>query len=283
MTFHCFICVKDYASKRSLYNHCRRFHNGKNELKTESKSDKLSMCTQNAPFKRVSMHHKKYKCDYCLNEYKYHQGKYRHQKKCPKRKYKEETESLRETVSKLKDELKEAKSVINNTTNNITTNNSNNTYNNTYNNTINATINIKTLGNEDTIDIFTDEEKIAILKKRYDALAYIIKYTHFNPKYPQFHNIKLNSINSSYGKMYCNKEGRFITVPKTELIENVKLDRLIDLENYYDDYKDELQNSLKRYLESYITNLYKPEYSKKQNTKIASIIHNGTKTIDNTN
>ncbi len=57
--------------------------------------------------------------------------------------------------------------------------------NNITNNTINNTF-IIGLGHENLPEIFSKKEKINVLKNRFNSLPFLVEYTHFNNKYPQF-------------------------------------------------------------------------------------------------
>ena len=51
-------------------------------------------------------------------------------------------------------------------------------------NNITNNINIVSLGNENLSEVLTTQEKLGILKQKEQALDEIIKYTHFNKKFP---------------------------------------------------------------------------------------------------
>jgi hypothetical protein len=118
--------------------------------------------------------------------------------------------------------------------NNIT--NSNNTTNNTNNNYTQ----ILALGNEDLVNVLTMEQKKQIMNSRLGSLEKIVEITHCG-ELNQFKNIIVTNLKDNYAYRYDDKVGYFVTVPKTDLLEDVIMNRVMDIETIY----DELQSANK--------------------------------------
>ena len=236
----CSVCNKNYNCKSSLSNHKRRFHKVySNRCKDETKN-----C---------------YNCQYCDNEYKYIQSRWLHEKKC-KLEYeakeakllelKEENVLLRnelienkmsykDQIIKLQKKLLSSKRLDTKTfkavnkilmdrshSNNIT--NSNNVINN------NNNYPILSLGNEDLVNVLTMEQKKLIMNSRLGSLEKIVQITHCG-ELNQFKNIIITNLKDNYAYRYDDKVGYFVTVPKNDLLEDVIMNRVMDIETIYDE------------------------------------------------
>ena len=95
--YRCIICDKEYASKSSLCNHNKKFHN---ELK-------LNIITPTKPPDNpiVIQTNKKYLCTYCSYEFNHVQNRWRHEQKCKNKiNPKNEIESLKNTINEMKEQ-----------------------------------------------------------------------------------------------------------------------------------------------------------------------------------
>ena len=180
-------------------------------------------------------------CEYCNKEFTFRTNLVRHQKKSCKNKQPDERELLLQKQIELQQEeiklLKQQQSQIitNNTNNTNNTNSHNNNCNNTNNNTINNTQNniIIELGNEDLVNVLSEQQKIAILNKLYDSINCLTEYIHCNPtKFPQFRNVSLTSLTKSKCQMYSQKKKKFITKNINTIIDKLVMYRTIDLEAF---------------------------------------------------
>lgn len=233
MDYNCNICNKNYANYQSLYKHNKRCHNGDN--KTE--------------------------CEYCYKKYSRAEYLPTHYKICKKRKehlsrggdMDNELNEILESVINVgenstkisKDDLiKQIKNCWNKQLNNGIMNNGemndslndNSTINNN-NSTTNVTnvINIgkiEMLGNEDLINTLSQKEQKKILNQRYNSLKYIVEHVHFNEDYPQFQNISISDLKSPYGEKYDEKYEDFISLKKSDLLDEVIENRLSDIDEF---------------------------------------------------
>jgi hypothetical protein len=190
------------------------------------------------------------------------------------KKNKEETLHLKKDLDKLKKELDKIQNstknnnnmnhnknnsnnsniIANNklTNNNINTiNNSNNNSNNNNNNTINNQQNITLVEykNED-LNQLDKNEILTIMKRGFQAPVELTRTIHFNPKYPEYHNIFIPKINEKYGMVYMNSKWRLID--KNELVEDIyenKRDFIIqNLDNFINQLDEYKKKSLRRWL-----------------------------------
>jgi hypothetical protein len=112
-------------------------------------------------------------------------------------------------------------------------NNNTNTNNNNY-------TQILALGNEDLVNVLTMEQKKQIMNSRLGSLEKIVEITHCG-ELNQFKNIIVTNLKDNYAYRYDDKVGYFVTVPKTDLLEDVIMNRVMDIETIY----DELQSANK--------------------------------------
>ena len=244
MEYNCSLCNKIYTSKSNLLNHRRRFHG----LYSDRRKDEIKNC---------------YSCQYCEKEYRLAQSRWQHEKKCKieKEKRDEERRILELKNQQLEQDLKDHKDQIiklqkkllsskrldtktfkavnkilmdRSHSNNIT--NSNNNTNNTNNNYTQ----ILALGNEDLANVLTMEQKKQIMNSRLGSLEKIVEITHCG-ELNQFKNIIITNLKDNYAYRYDNKVGYFVTVPKNDLLEDVIMNRVMDIETIY----DELQSANK--------------------------------------
>jgi len=116
--------------------------------------------------------------------------------------------------------------------------NSNNITNS--NNIINNNYPILSLGNEELTNVLTMDQKKQIMNSRLGSLEKIVEITHCG-ELNQFKNIIITNLKDNYAYRYDDKVGYFVTVPKTDLLEDVIMNRVMDIETIY----DELQSANK--------------------------------------
>ncbi len=108
---------------------------------------------------------------------------------------------LENEIKKLKKEIKK----IQPTTNNNTMNN-NTTNNNTMNNNVGNTTNIIMVahGHEDLSKI-TPKMLSTACKKGYNSIVQLVETVHFNPKFPEFHNVYIPSVKDKHAMIYYDE------------------------------------------------------------------------------
>jgi len=248
--YTCAICDKYYSSQRALLNHRRRFH----EIyciDRDRRKDEIKNC---------------YICQYCDKEYKISQSRWYHEKKCKIENEKKEEENRvlelknqqlekeleemkikekqkNEEIIKLQKKLLSSKRLDNKTfkaVNKILMDRSNSNNITNSNNIINNNYPILSLGNEELTNVLTMDQKKQIMNSRLGSLEKIVEITHCG-ELNQFKNIIITNLKDNYAYRYDDKVGYFVTVPKTDLLEDVIMNRVMDIETIY----DELQSANK--------------------------------------
>ena len=229
------------------------FNCGNCEMKFKSKQNLNYHLT-----KKVCHNDKIFECKYCKKCFVTNGSMYRHiQKTCKiikeennnknvilerlirleedNIKMKKDNERIKKENDKLKKEMKkikcENKTVTNNTINNVPINNG------TINNgTINNIVLIG-YGKEDLAKI-DREDMLKSLKKGFYSTLHLTETVHFNPKYPEYHNVYISNIRDKYAMMYDGMN--WTLTRKTELIDRLYEDK----KNYIEDNMEEFIESL---------------------------------------
>jgi len=136
----------------------------------------------------------------------------------------------------------------NNTISNV--NNVNNNVNNN-NNTMNITINVVPFGKED-ISKIDKTDLLKVFKSGFNSALQLTETTHFNPKYPEFHNVYISNMKNKYAMTYDGSD--WSLVMKDELIDKMYDKKRDYIEENMDDFLDSLSNSqikaLRRWMDS---------------------------------
>ena len=235
----CSICNNSFINIKGLQKHRRNMHTIYC-IDIERRKDEIQNC---------------YSCQYCEKEYRLAKSRWAHEKKCKieKEKRDEEKRILELKNQQLEQDLKDHKDQIiklqkkllsskrldtktfkavnkilmdRSHSNNIT--NSNNVINN------NNNYPILSLGNEDLVNVLTMEQKKLIMNSRLGSLEKIVQITHCG-ELNQFKNIIITNLKDNYAYRYDDKVGYFVTVPKNDLLEDVIMNRVMDIETIYDE------------------------------------------------
>ena len=254
----CSICNKEYSSKSSLLHHRRNIHEFF-LLDKKRRKHEMNNC---------------YNCQFCNKEYRLAQSRWAHEKKCKiekeleekkiKEKQEEENRVLelknellekeleimkinemnhKNEIIKLQKKLLSSKRLDNKTfkaVNKILMDRSNSNNITNSNNIINNNYPILSLGNEELTNVLTMDQKKQIMNSRLGSLEKIVEITHCG-ELNQFKNIIITNLKDNYAYRYDDKVGYFVTVPKTDLLEDVIMNRVMDIETIY----DELQSANK--------------------------------------
>ena len=220
MEYKCKVCIKNYSSYQSLWNHINRYHknpvykNDDNVIISAYKNDNTNKIDNTA-------------CKYCNKILSSRQGRWRHEQKC---KIKNNNIDIKQELDKVKQEL----AILKETKGNIITTNNNNNNNNTTNNIMN----IIKFGSEDVMSILNKKQKKNILNSRLLAIETMIKEIHFNKERPDCQNIKISNLRSNIAKVYDGEKFKVVNQYATinEMIDNYveKISELLD------EYKDKL-------------------------------------------
>ncbi len=109
---------------------------------------------------------------------------------------KNKNKHLENEIKKLKKEIKKVQPITNNNTMN----------NNTMNNNVGNTTNIIMVahGHEDLSKI-TPKMLSTACKKGYNSIVQLVETVHFNPKFPEFHNVYIPSVKDKHAMIYYDE------------------------------------------------------------------------------
>ena len=154
---------------------------------------------------------------------------------------------LEEDNKKLKKEMSYMKKHIKTTTNI----NNGSIINNigTVNNLINPNIILVAYGKEDFSKL-DQREILKVLQNGYNSTIKLTEIMHFNPKYPEYHNIYISNMKDKYAMMY---DGTYWTLTmKEDLINKIYDDKKNYIEENLDDFVKSLSVSRKNALERWL-------------------------------
>jgi hypothetical protein len=148
---------------------------------------------------------------------------------------------LKRENKKLKNEVKLIKKCVTNI-------NTKNTNKGIINNgtMINNNITLVAYGSEDMSKL-DKNEILRILKQGYNSTVKLTETIHFNPKYPEFHNIYITNMKDKYAMMYDGVN--WTLTMKVELINRIYDDKKNYIEDNLEDFVESLTLSQKRALE----------------------------------
>ncbi len=279
--FSCNECNKNYKHRQSLYNHMKKFH-PKNSKKLHNGSKTLQMAPkytlENESGRNII------KCEFCNKTFskKSNLQKHINLNRCKKKNdiilsLKKENEELKMNFQKEITELKEQiKELMNkNCKIHYKTLQKINTQNNIQNQ---QNINIIGFNKENLLELFSDKEKLKILKKKYDSLNYFIEYAHFNNKYPQLKNIKITNMKDNIAYKYDDSKNKFIATTKDDLINDLVISRMTDIDEFQTEIYDKLSSKEQSIIKNMLDEFYNDEdkYKDKKKEDIKFIIYNNS-------
>ena len=279
--FSCKECNKNYKHRQSLYNHMKKFHS-KNSKKLQNGSKTLQMAPKytlkNETGRDII------KCEFCNKTFskKSNLQKHINLNRCKKKNdiilsLKKENEELKMNFQKEITELKEQiKELMNkNCKIHYKTLQKINTQNNIQNQ---QNINIIGFNKENLLELFSDKEKLKILKKKYDSLNYFIEYAHFNNKYPQLKNIKITNMKDNIAYKYDDSKNKFIATTKDDLINDLVISRMTDIDEFQTEIYDKLSSKEQCIIKNMLDEFYNDEdkYKDKKKEDIKFIIYNNS-------
>jgi hypothetical protein len=212
-SFTCKICQNKFSSKSSMYRHMRAscLVKKSNDAKNEAILARLVQIEEEN--KLLITNVKQLRTD---------------------------NEKLKTTVEKLSNDDKKMR-VVKKNTNNIGTMNKN-TNNGTV---INATINLVGYGNED-LSKLNKAEILKALQTGYNSTVKLTEAVHFNPNFPEFHNVYISNMKDKYAMMHDGKQWTLTT--KEDLISKIYEDKKSYIEENLEEFVESLHPSRKRAL-----------------------------------
>jgi hypothetical protein len=179
---------------------------------------------------------------------------------------------LAEANKKLKKEVEKLKRV-NATINN--TKNTNNTINNNTNfGTVVNNITLVGYGKED-LSKLSKSEILKILQNGFDSSLKLTEAVHFNPKYPEYHNVYISNIKDKYAMMYDGKT--WTLTMKEDLINKIYDDKKNYIGENLDDFIESLTISRRHALERWLELDDENEKIKKIKSQIKLLLYNKRK------
>jgi hypothetical protein len=300
MTIICQYCNKEYSSYSSRSNHVKKYHSDGIKL-NDTKSCKSNpdcnpkKVTNNEP--KLETNENKYYCKYCGTSYKYKQGKWKHEQKCKiendnnveylKNQLKKKDEEHSAAIAELKSivlelinknckmhpkTLEKMNKQLN--SNNVITNSNINSNNTIINNNM-----IIQLGKEKLYDVFNKQEQINVLNNGFQCLDYLVKYAHFNPKYPQFKNIAITNLQNDIAYKYNNTNKKFEAIPKDELLSEIISERMYDINEFFEKYGNMISSRMQLAIKSFIQKMDSKKYEEQKKKELKIIIYNNKEEV----
>ena len=293
MVVICKYCNKEYASYASRSNHIKRKHNTiVNQMDTNVNQHDTIVNQMDTNIHTPNKSNE-FKCKICDKKYYNRQALWKHNKKCKpedtnqiyllKKQLKEQDNKIKEELKKRDDDielLKKQMIELMNKQNKIhpkTLTKINKQLNNTLNDNkvINNNINIIALGGESLDTLFSKNKQIDILNHKYQCLPHLIKEVHFNDSYPQFKNILITNTQNTIAYKYDKYEKKFIAIDKNDLLDDIILERMGDIETFYDNNITQLDAKTKNIIETFIEKMdNNEEYKETKKKEIKLIIYN---------
>ena len=189
----------------------------------------------------------KHTCKYCDQKFAHSSSMYRHIKTCKmnddksddtddldKHEILKKFSEMEERMKMLEKENMKLKLETGNTINNGTVNNYNGDIN-TINN--NITVNVVPFGKEDLSKI-SKSDLLKVFRSGFNSALQLTETTHFNPKYPEYHNVYISNMKNKYAMTFDGND--WALVMKDDLIDRMYTKK----RDYIEDNMDEFLNSL---------------------------------------
>ena len=107
---------------------------------------------------------------------------------------------------------------------------------NVNNNTMNITVNVVPFGKEDLSKI-DKTELLKVFRSGFNSALRLTETTHFNPKYPEYHNVYISNMKNKYAMTFDGND--WALVMKDELIDKI-----------YDNKRDYIEENMDEFFQS---------------------------------
>ena len=233
--YKCIVCDKLFTCKKNIY-YCKLCHKGfttetsmYRHMRTTCKVKKQSDDEKNKIYQKLLVIEEiEERCNHLENE-----NKKRVQLENEIRDIKNENDNLKRKVAYI--ETKDNNKVVN--------------INRGIVNNLNQNIILVGYGKED-ISKIDQNEILRVLNNGYNSAIKLTETVHFNPKYPEYHNIYISNIKDKYAMMF-NGNSWTLTM-KEELIDKIYDDKKNYIEENIDDFIASLPQSRKKALERWL-------------------------------
>jgi len=235
-------------------------------------------------------------CEYCHNEYSSASCLNRHKKSCKRARINKDEDDIDKIFNELIDvhkdkrllkaydmmvKMKEenenlkVKVIINNKEGDTITNNTTNNYNNsTINNGIVNNIYLVGYGKED-MDRIDRLDLLKVFRTGFNSPLMLTETMHFNPKYPEFHNVYIPSMKDKYAMIYDGSEWNMVT--KEYLIDKLYDNKRDYIEENLEEFLNSLTNSQKKALQRWMKAEENHPYIAKIKDDIKLLLYNKRK------
>lgn len=136
---------------------------------------------------------------------------------------------------------------------------------------INNNITLVAYGNED-ISKLDRSEILKVLQNGYDSTLKLTESVHFNPKYPEYHNIYISNMKDKYAMMFDGKS--WTLTMKDELINRIYDDKKNYIEENINDFFASLSDSRKKALERWLETVDEDKRIRKIKDEIRLLLYN---------
>jgi hypothetical protein len=118
-----------------------------------------------------------------------------------------------------------------------------------------------------------------ILNNRSLVLENMIKFIHFNEKFPQFQNILITNLQNTIAYQYDDNTNQFIAIDKNILLNDIISERTDDIICFFEELENELNTKTKQLIEKFIDDIDNDKYKQIKKNKIKLIIYNNKNKI----
>jgi hypothetical protein len=276
--FKCSFCNKNYKNYKSLWKHKYIYHKNDSPQNTQN--------TQNNTVSGISQNNSINSCKFCKKILSRKDNLIRHENTCKKKTDNKETDiikKLEKELSEIKELIKTIKihpktlekmnkELVNTNTGNINNGNGNI---NTTNNTTNNIINIIPLGKENLNEIFTDTQKLNILKAGEKAHIALTEFIYQTPEYKKLRNIYITNLQNNTGYIYDTKQNQYIIKSKNEIINHYSRERFWNIEAFLEKVKDELDEKEVDKINHLIKDYFNDDnFNKKKKSELLITLYN---------
>jgi uncharacterized C2H2 Zn-finger protein len=239
INYRCSMCNKGFSSKNSMYRHMKHSCEAKKEEDQKKEDQKKEDQKKEDIYERLKR----------LEE--------------QNKRILEENDALKKKVTK---NNKTDCTVVYNTHNDYTNSNINNgTINNIY---------LVGYGKED-MDRIDRSDLLKVLRTGFNSPLTLTETMHFNPKYPEFHNVYIPSMKDKYAMIYDGSEWNMVT--KEYLIDKMYNDKRVYIEENLKDFLNSLTLSQKKVLQRWMKDEENHPYIAKIKDDIKLLLYNKRK------
>jgi hypothetical protein len=247
----CAYCDKEFSRKGNVLYHIE--HNCKRVKEIEEEKNKIFIRLKAEEEKQIKLKEEENdKIKLLVEENQKLKNALENKDKELEKKLEEKLEKkfdkkLQQELSKLK---KSVTKVSHKNSHNTAISNSNNTDNSINDSSIQQNIFLANYTGSGMPPI-PQEEIIPLLKRGFQTSVELTKKIHFNPKYPEYHNVFIPRINEKYGMIYVNDNWKITDRDElvNDIYENKRAYVIENLDTFINKLDENKKKSLKRWLD----------------------------------